>query len=300
MKLERRVLGRTGMKAGAVGFGGSETGYAGMPARQLGKILDSALDAGVNLIDTAACYGDGEEQLGRALEGRRADVFLLTKCGHAGGELGDDWEPAMLAGSIERSLKRLRTDHVDVMQLHSPDTVVLRDERVIGALMRARDAGKTRFLGISADGETALAAVAMGIFDTLQISLNIADQEAIDLVLPKARERGMGIIAKRPIANAAWRDARRAADPYARPYHERLGKLDYDFLRGDVAESIATALRFTLSAPGVACAIVGTSKPGRFEENARVTSLGPLPAAQYEAIRARWKAVAKGSWTGQR
>ncbi len=295
--IERRILGRTSLSVSAVGFGGSESGRGGTDWRALAKLLNLAIDSGLNLIDTAECYGDGEEQLGRALGRRRKEIILMTKCGHAGSGWGDHFAaPKILAETIDRSLKLLRTDYVDVMQFHSPDLAALANPRVLEVLTRARDAGKTRFVGLSADGASALKAVELGIFDTLQTSLSIADQEAIDLTIPKAHARAMGIIAKRSLANAAWRADNR--DPYAAPYRERLGQLDYPFLaRKEVA---ATALRFTLSVPGVTAALVGTTRLGRFEENAHAASLGPLSSDDYEAIRARWRAVAAPTWTGQR
>lgn len=285
------------MKVSAVGFGGSESGRGGTDWRSLAKLLNSAIDSGLNLIDTAECYGDGEEQLGRALGARRKEVILMTKCGHAESGWGDHFAaPKILTETIDRSLKLLRTDYVDVMQFHSPDLAALANPRVIDVLTRARDAGKTRFIGLSADGESALAAVGVGIFDTLQTSLSIADQEAIDLTISKAHARGMGIIAKRSLANAGWRADNR--DAYAAPYRQRLRQLDYPFLaRKDVA---ATALRFTLSVPGVSAALIGTTRLGRFEENAHAASLGPLSSDDYEAIRVRWREVAPATWTGQR
>lgn len=287
------------MEVSVLGFGGSETGYGGHAASIVAKILNSALDDGLNLIDTAACYGDGEDQIGRAVGHRRRDFFLMTKCGHAAGFAGDDWEPRMMARSIDRSLKRLRTDHVDVMQLHSCSEQILRDGRVVEVLRRARQAGKTRFIGYSGDGRDALYAVESGLFDTLQISVSIADQEALDLVLPKARERNIGVIAKRPIANAVWIDRNAAADWYSRPYWERLQKLDYPFIREN-SSSVETALRFTLSTAGVHTAIVGTSKPGRWQQNAEFAARGPLPEHEYRAVRSRWHAVARPDWAGQR
>lgn len=294
------MLGKTGMQVSVLGFGGSETGYGGSSVATVAKILNAALDDGLNLIDTAACYGDGEEQIGRAVSNRRNEFFLISKCGHATGLDGYDWQPAMMEKSIDRSLKRLRTDHVDVMQLHSCTERVLRNHKVIEVLLRAREAGKTRFIGYSGDGEAALYAVESGIFDTLQISVSIADQEAIDLVLPKARERNIGVIVKRPIANAAWLETRSSIDGYSRPYWDRLKKLGYDFLRDDSGAAIGTALRFTLSTPGVHTAIVGTSKPGRWQQNAGLASEGPLPQSLYVAIRERWRSVAERSWTGER
>jgi aryl-alcohol dehydrogenase-like predicted oxidoreductase len=291
--MEHRTLGKTGLSVGVLGFGGSETGYGAASVKTVEKILSGAIDAGLNFIDTAECYGDGESLIGRAISHRRDDLRLATKCGHSDGFAGRDWQPAMLEKSIDRSLKRLRTDRLDLLQLHSCSADTLKRGAVIDVLKRARAAGKTRFIGYSGDGTDALYAVKSGEFDTLQISVSIADQEAIDLVLPEAARRNLGVIVKRPIANAAWI----SHDGYSRPYYDRLRTLDYDFLRRDDAAGIA--LRFTLSAPGVHTAIVGTTKPGRFQQNATLLASGPLPRAQYERIRARWRDVAKPGWYGQ-
>ena len=135
-------------------------------------------------------------------------------------------------------------------------------------IQRARDAGKTRFIGYSGDGQAALFAVKSGVFDTLQISVSIADQEALDLVLPSAQAKGIGVIAKRPIANAIWKESSRPAE-YYQPYWERLHQLDYDFLRTNSGQDVATALRFTLSGEGVHTAIVGTTKTCTLEAKCR-------------------------------
>lgn len=301
MTIEYRVLGKTGLRVSTLGLGGSEIGYQGVAQKSVDKILGAALDAGVNVVDTAECYADGEQLVGKAIAKRRAEVVLMTKCGHASDLRGDDWEPAMLARSIDRSLKNLQTDHVDVMQFHSCTADTLRDSRVLEVLLRARDAGKTRFIGYSGDSSDAAYAVEMNTFDTLQISLSIADQEAIDLVLPKAVERGTGVIVKRPIANAVWRSGKRApADFYTRPYWDRLRALNFDFVDGDVEHAAAIALRFTLGTRGVHTAIVGTTRVERIAQNIGHAAAGPLPDAQYESIRARWRSVASADWTGQR
>jgi aryl-alcohol dehydrogenase-like predicted oxidoreductase len=300
MTIEYRALGKTGLRVSTLGFGGSEIGYQGVAQKTVDKILNTALDAGINVVDSAECYANGEQLVGKALARRRAEVVLMTKCGHALGFIGSDWEPKMLAKSIDRSLKRLQTDHVDVMAFHSCDAATLRNAKVVEVLTRARDAGKARFIGYSGDSDAALDAVEMGIFDTLQISLNIADQEAIDRVVPKAIARGMGVIVKRPIANSAWRTGKAPVDPYARPYWDRLQKLGYDFLRSEVEASIATALRFTLGSTGVATAIVGTTKPERIAQNIGYAAAGPLAPAEYVAIRSRWHSVSRADWVGLR
>ncbi len=298
--MERRKFGKTGFEVSVLGFGGSEIGYQGASASVAEKILNAELDAGVNVIDTAACYVDSEELIGRAVSHRRGDYVLMTKCGHGDGLGGAEFSPALIASSIERSLKRLRTDHLDVVQLHSCSEAVLRKGDAIKALEAARRAGKVRFIGYSGDGEDAMYAVQCGAFDTLQISVSIADQEALETIIPAAMERGMGVVAKRPIANAAWRTGGNPMDWYSRPYRERLLELDYDFLKHGLKESVAIALRFTLSVPGVHTAIVGTANSARIPDNVAAAAAGPLPKAEYEAIRARWKKVAKRSWTGQR
>jgi len=137
-----------------------------------------------------------------------------------------------------------------------------------------------------------------GAFDTLQTSVSIADQSSIDRAIVEAVKRGMGVIAKRPIANVAWQHASRPEDYFA-PYWERFKKLDYDFLKSDLENAVVTALRFTISVPGVSTAIVGTQHPGRWQENARIVEQGLLAPEIYASIRKRWRQVAQPDWVGQ-
>jgi aryl-alcohol dehydrogenase-like predicted oxidoreductase len=299
--MEQRTLGKTGLSVSELGLGTSEIGYERVTQRQINELVNAALDAGLNLIDTAACYGAAEEMLGRAASHRRDDYYIVTKCGHASGIRLPDWSPELIEKSIERSLTRLRTDHLDIVQFHSCPIDVMQRNEVIEVLRRARDAGKTRFIGYSGDGAAAQWAVRSGIFDTLQISVNIADQEAIEGSIAEAHAHNLGVIAKRPIANAVWlAEPDRGIDWYYRPYRERLEQLGYGFLFEDAKTSVATALRFTLSVPGVHTAIVGTTKPRRSSQNAALIAAGKLKPTQYNAIRTRWSAVADASWVGQR
>jgi len=286
------------MTVSVLGFGGSEIGYQRVSERSVARLLGGALDAGLNVIDTAECYEDSEVLIGRAVGARRREFHLFSKCGHARGWSRADWRPSALLHSIERSLGRLATDRLDLVQLHSCSLAELRKGDVIAALERARERGLTRYIGYSGDGEAARFAVECGRFDALQTSVSIADQEAIDLTLPLARARGLGVIAKRPLANAAWRYARKPAEPYYQPYWTRLRALDYEFLRAR-AGGAATALRFTLSVPGVHTAIVGTTRPERWGQNAAALEAGALGAEEFARIRARWREVAEPSWTGQ-
>ena len=297
--MEKRVLGKTGMQVTVLGLGAAEIGYENVPFDKVERLLHAALDAGLNIIDTAECYPGSEEMIGRALSGRRRDFFLFTKCGHASGFDLPDWDPRMLAMQIDRSLQRLRVDHVDLVQLHSCSRAILENGDAVRVLQKARDAGKTRFIGYSGDGQDALYAIESGAFDTLQTSVSIADLEAIDLTLPRALQRNLGVIAKRPIANAVWRTGAKPASPYHHEYWRRIELLQYEFLRGGVDHSVSIALRFTLAQPGVATAIVGTANPDRWAANARLLEAGPLRPADTQAIRRRWAAVAQPDWVGQ-
>ena len=296
--MELRAYGKTKMNVSVLGFGGAEIGFQNASVADVDRLLGSALDAGLNLIDTAECYADSEELIGKTVAHRRGDYYLFTKCGHASGLDFESWDPKLLQLSIDRSLQRLQTDYVDVIHLHSCSEEILRQGDVIEVLKKAKEEGKTRYIGYSGDHQAALYAVQSGQFDSLETSLNIADQEAADLTIPKAIEQGMGVVIKRPIANAAWKHQTKPDDSYVQPYWDRLQQLGYDFLSGDMQDAVSTALRYTLSVPGVHSAIVGTARPERWVENAKLLEAGYLPEAQYNAIKARWAEVAQKDWIG--
>jgi aryl-alcohol dehydrogenase-like predicted oxidoreductase len=294
--METRQLGKTGLEVTVLGLGTSEIGFQLEEGADVGPLLNEALDAGLNLIDTAECYRDAESKIGSAVGHRRDDFFLFSKTGHASGLEGDDWDPAMMARGIERSLANLRTDHLDLLQLHSCSLDLLQRGEVVQVVQRAKEAGKTRFIGYSGDGPEAQWAIQSGLFDTLQTSISVCDQANIDL-MPQAIERGMGVIVKRPVANGVWRSSEPPASPYAWPYYERYRTLAYPW-SDDPAVAGRTALRFTLSVPGVSTMIVGTRTPGRWLQNAAVVAEGALSDAEYRAIRDRWAEVAQPDWVG--
>jgi aryl-alcohol dehydrogenase-like predicted oxidoreductase len=320
--IKTHVFGATGMQVGALGFGAAEIGFERATSKTVDALLGVAADVGINVIDTAAMYAGSEEALGRALHGRRNQCLLFTKCGRCfpprsswlglqvrtSGKLqrftrGPDeqesawWHPRVLQWSIERSLRRLKTEWIDLLQLHSCPEETLRRGDVIEVLRRARQAGKVRHIGYSGDGPAALYAVRCGQFDALQTSVNIADQEALDLTLPLARERAMGVIAKRPIANGCWSSAEPPRPSHLHAYWERLRELHYEFLQNEHA--VQTALTFTLSAPGVHTAIVGTTNPAHLRQNAECAAAGVLDETTFSAIRAAWKKAARPDWAGQ-
>jgi len=304
--LEKRKFGATDMNVAILGFGGAEIGFERTDQATVSKLLNAALDAGLNVVDTAECYVDSEVQIASAIGHRRKEYYLFTKCGHAvdGGGRTPDWSKAGILKSVERSLTRLKTDAVDLLQLHTCSLDDLKKGEVIEAVEQAKKEGKTRYIGYSGDSQAARYAVECGRFDALQISVNVCDQECVDLVLPLAKEKGMGVIAKRPIANAVWRyDA--APNGGHDVYWNRLHELAYDFASGDARKredadgTAGIAMRFTAMQPGVHTLIVGTSKPERWKQNADLMRAGPLPKELVESIRARWKQVAKADWVGQ-
>ena len=299
--MEKRRLGKTDMDVSVLGFGGAEIGFESASPEAVEKLLKSALDAGLNVIDTGECYRGSEELIGQAVSDRREDFYLFTKCGHPHGmESSANWSQPSLLQSIEHSLRRLKADRLDIVHLHSCSESELRKGEAITALQTARERGYTRYIGYSGDSRAAHFGVECGAFDTLQISISIADQEAIELTVPLAHKKQMGVIAKRPIANAAWKTGHKPIQGYHHEYWERLRKLNYEFLRNaDLEKAIGIALRFTLSVPGVHTAIVGTKKPERWQENAQLLEAGPLSEAEFHAIRHRWEEYAPRIWIGQ-
>lgn len=299
--MEKRQFGNTDMQVTVLGFGGAEIGSLNdsEAGKRVSDLLNAALDAGLNVIDTASAYKESEKLIGNAVRNRREDFYLFTKCGATDGFTRYDWSKKGILEQLEQSLQDLQTDYVDLIQLHSCDADILKKGEAIEALQTAREKGYARYIGYSGDSRDALFAVQTGVFDTLQTSVNVADQKAIDLTIPLASAKGMGVIAKRPIANAAWKTGEKPSDSYHHAYWERLQKLDYDFLKGDLKDSIATALRFTYSLDGVHTMIVGTTKPGRWTENAQILEAGKLSQEELQKIRARWKEVADETWVGQ-
>lgn len=299
--MEKRILGKTGLEISVLGFGGAEIGFdSKVTQANVNELLNAALDAGLNLVDTAAAYHQSETMIGEAVGMRRKDFVLLTKCGALDGFTREDWSKKGILETIQQSLRNLKTDYLDVAQLHSCSAEELKRGEVVEALQRAQELGYTRFIGYSGDNIDALTAVEMGVFDTLQTSVSVADQIEIETAIPQALKNNIGVIAKRPVANAVWRHTEKPSDSYHHEYWDRIQKLQFDFIKEqDLSNSIGTALRFTLSIAGVTAAIVGTTRAGRWSENAAQVRRGASETAEFEAIRNRWREVADENWNGQ-
>lgn len=298
--MERRILGKTGLEVSILGFGGAEIGFSpNVDANIVRQLVAEALDNGINLFDTAAAYVHSEQLLGEAIKSHRNEIFLVSKCGAIDGFSRSDWSKPGILRTIETSLRNLQTDHLDIALLHSCGHLEFLWGEAGDALVTARDKGLVRFIGYSGDNASALAAIRSGIFSVLETSVNIADQEAIDLLLPLASKTNTGVIAKRPIANVAWGKGILPETDYSHEYSVRLQKLDYPFLKSDLPLAVSTALKFTLAQEGIHSAIVGTSKPGRISQNASLLKTSHLSPEEIAKIRHIWQEVAHRTWVGQ-
>ncbi len=289
-----RDLGVTGVRVPVLGLGAGQVGDDRLPEPEAGRLLNAALDLGMTLVDTARSYGLSEERIGRHLAHRRGEFVLITKVGY-GVDGEADWTAACVRRGIDDALRRLRTDAIDVVLLHSCGADPLRDEGLLRALEDARRQGKLRVAGYSGENEPLQLALEPGRFGAIECSVNLCDQRAIDGALPVARERGLGVIAKRPLANAPWVHAERPAGRYVEDYWVRWKAMGIDPAGLPWDE---LALRFSAYQPGVSCCMVGTTRVEHLRRNAEAVARGPLPAHLAEAIRAAFREHDRG-WIGQ-
>jgi aryl-alcohol dehydrogenase-like predicted oxidoreductase len=294
--MQRIPFGNSGLSVTPLGFGAGEIGDARLDDAEVARLLDAALELGIGLIDTARGYGLSEERIGRHLAGRRREFVLSSKGGY-GIEGVPDWTADVITRGVDAALERLRTDCIDVFFLHScPREVLVRGD-VVGALIAARQAGKVRVAGYSGENDALDWAVDSGHFGAIQCSVNLCDQRSIDGPIARAAARGLGVVAKRPLANAPWRFDERPDGNYCEVYWDRLRAMGWGELRGE-HDWVEAALRFAAFAPGVSSAIVGTTKRANLEAAARVVGRGPLPESDVARMRAAFRAHDEG-WVGQ-
>jgi aryl-alcohol dehydrogenase-like predicted oxidoreductase len=306
--LPTRALGRTGVEVSILGYGAMELrgpdamGGPAISDDDAGRLLNALLDAGVNLVDTSIEYGRSEELIGRHLELRRDEYFLASKCG-CPLTVDPSWDPPTVAAAhdytpdhiragVEQSLRRLRTDHLDLLQVHlSPARTQMEADGTIEELERLRAEGKTRFIGMSGTLPDLPDHIAMGVFDVFQIPYS-AVQDEHEPCMAEAAEGGAGILvrgaAARGTASAekSWsvEPLSMTARAPARDLWEAAG-LD-DVVPEDMSRH-EFMLRFTLSHPALSSAIVGTSRLAHFEANAEIAARGPLPSELYDEAKRR-------------
>jgi aryl-alcohol dehydrogenase-like predicted oxidoreductase len=298
-------FGRTNLQVSPLGFGAAPIGFLDTEQEKVARILNTLLDAGVNVIDTAAMYQGSEELIAKAVGHRRKEYVLITKCGtevpHAKGKA---WSAELIKSTVDAALRRLRTDVLDVMLLHSCDLETLKKGEALGELVNARKAGKIRFAGYSGDNDAAAWAAAHPDVAVLETSINITDQVNIDRALPVARKHNVAVIAKRPIANSCWRplsDFQKFYPDYVRPYAERFQKMNLrlqDLAVPGANDWAEIALRFTLSHQGVHTAIIGTTNPDNARSNISHANKGPLPSDPVRKIREAFAKASNNQWPG--
>jgi aryl-alcohol dehydrogenase-like predicted oxidoreductase len=294
----QRSFGKTSIQTSALGFGAGHIGGANMTENEVGTILNRAIDLGVTLIDTARGYGMSEERIGRHLSYRRKDYTLVSKCGYGVPGYGD-WTPMSIHAGVDMALRMMRTDYIDVMLLHSCPRSTLDTPGLINALEETMKSGKVLAIGYSGENEDLEYALSLKRFQVIETSVNVFDQRGIGTIIPKAREMGVGVIAKRPLGNAPWRFSERPAGNYCEPYWERMTTMQAHTI---VQESGLAwdnlALRFAAFTEGVNAAIVGTANTANLQKNIKIVNNGVLPSGVVTRLHDVF-AKYDTNWTGQ-
>jgi len=290
-----RDFGKTGLQVSVLGYGAGMLAASHLTDKESGNLLNRIVDKGITLIDTARGYGLSEERIGRHLKHRRREIVISTKVGYDIPGYSD-WTYGCVLAGIDEALRRLQTDVLDIVHLHSCPRVSLEEGNSVRALEEAVQAGKVRVAAYSGENEALEWAVDSGRFGSVEHSLNICDQRVIDGALVRSTTRGLGVIAKRPIANTPWRYAECPTGTYAEEYWWRWNTMKLD--RRDLSWQ-ELALRFTAFAPGVSSCIVGTTQLDHLLENVALLDAGPLAEAHVNAIRQAFRTNDPGWWVGQ-
>ena len=303
-----RPLGRTGTDVTILGYGAME--LRGQPRapetseEDASRLLNAVLDGGINLIDTSPDYGHSEELMGRHIGHRRDEYFLASKCGcplepppGASPPYPHDYTPANVRAGVERSLRRLGTDRLDLVQVHmSPSRETLEENHTVATLRDLQAEGKVRFIGMSGILPNLPDHLAMGVFDVFQIPYSAVQRDHEDLITAAAQE-GAGTFIRGGVARgAAAEDKNWQAGPLSQP--AGLGQQNWE--TSGIAELVREAgmsnmefmLRFTLSHPGLSTTIVGTSNPAHLASNLALAQKGPLPDDLYAEAKKRLPAPA--------
>jgi aryl-alcohol dehydrogenase-like predicted oxidoreductase len=292
--VQSRSYGQSGRHVSVLGLGAAQIGDAAVSDADAGQLLNTALDMGISLIDTARGYGESEARIGRHIAHRRSEFTLSTKVGY-GIEGQQDWTADIIEAGVDAALKLMQTDHIDIVHLHSCPLSTLQAGEVAQALARVRDKGKIGVAAYSGDNEELCWAVNSGQFGGVECSLNLFDQANLSPALARAKSLGLGVIAKRTLGNAPWRFAQQPVGHYCHTYWQRMQALTYDTVGLPWDEF---ALRFVAALPEVSCAIVGTASTTHLQHNVDLVAKGALPAAVVTAVRSRFAELG-AAWPGE-
>jgi aryl-alcohol dehydrogenase-like predicted oxidoreductase len=292
--VQQRQFGHSVLCLPLLGLGAAQIGEPSVSDAQAARVLHAALDMGVTLIDTARSYGDSEARIGKHLAARRSAYTLSTKIGY--GIPGyTDWTAEAISAGIDAALTLLKTDHIDIVHLHSCPLATLQAGDVVHALKQAREQGKLTIAAYSGENDALAWAVDSGHFGGVQCSVNLFDQASLARTLPQASARGMGVIAKRALGNVPWRYPQQPVGEYCEPYWLRMHALAYDTAGLPWDEF---ALRFAVHQATVSCSIVGTASVEHLAHNVALAQKGPLPNAVLSHIHQRFAALG-AQWPGE-
>jgi aryl-alcohol dehydrogenase-like predicted oxidoreductase len=292
--MQTTEFGASGLRVSKLGLGAGQIGTGDLDEREVARLLHGALDAGITLIDTARSYGRSEERIARHLAARRGEYVLSSKGGY-GIDGVADWTAEAVTRGVDAALVRLQTDVIDVFHLHSCPRETLERGEVVHALAEAVRAGKVRVAAYSGENDALEVAARSDAFGALMCSVNFVDQRALDGAVAEAVRRRVGVIGKRPLANACWRFTERPVEDYGETYwcrmvtlRQRLGAADWPNL----------AVRFAAFAPGVSSVVVGTRNLEHLLQCAAAIDEGPLAPALTTELR-EWFRAHDREWTGQ-
>lgn len=299
-----RNLGSTGMSVSEIGFGGWGIGgdlYGAISEEEALATLTRAAECGINFYDTAEVYGNGrsEDLIGRMFVGRRHEILIATKVGSMGHYSAQDFSAAHIHSAVEDSLRRLRTDYIDLYQLHSPPAALLTaEDESWQALEQLRQSGKVRAIGVSVRSpEDGLLAARLPGIAAIQVNFNLADQRALSL-FDVCGASGIGVIIRTPLCfgflsgrftpsthfevndhRATWSAEQRSL------WAEAPGLFRQQAAKEN-RSATQFALSFCLAFEAVSCAIPGMMKVEEVDENAAVAGLQPLDEASVEEAKA--------------
>jgi len=295
--MRRRKLGRTGLEVSEVSLGTVEIGIdygldsrgtaSRPPESEAALLLHRALDLGINLIDTARAYGESEAIIGRTLNGRRREFVLCTKVASFHGQ---NLQPKALrekvTASIQESLRLLQTDAIDVLMIHSAPVEAVLSGELIDILEDVRRQGDIRWIGASVYGEdAALAAVASGRYDCLQVAYSMLDRRMEARAIPDAAGRNVGLVARSVLLKGSLTERYRYLPESLAPLRESVCRLE-TLAAGHGMALPEMAYRYVLTHDIPETALVGASSVREVEAAVQFAERGPLPPEVLNAIHA--------------
>ena len=324
-----RPLGRTGWKVSDISFGAWAIGgaWGNVSDDESLAALHQAIDSGVNFIDTADVYGDGrsERLIAQLKKTRKDEIIVATKAGRRlPKQTVAGYSRENLNGWVDRSLKNLSTDTIDLVQLHCPPTELYNRAEVFGMLDDLVKAGKVRYYGVSVEKvEEALKAIEYPNVQTVQIIFNCFRQKPAETFFPKAKEKRVGILARVPLASGMLTGKLRADSQFASDDHRNFNRHGEHFDVGETFSGVdykagleaveelrklvpagtsmtQFALRWILMFDAVTCAIPGGKRPGQVAENSQASDLPALSADVMHKLKgiydARVRGLVHGRW----